>query len=118
MEKSRRNFFKKGLAGTIALGAGSLMNPIQAMTANVEARKAKRILMISFDGIRVDGLQQANTPNLDALLAEGSFSEKTRVVMPSVTLPNWTATCQMCGPIGQSNRWHHHSRFFREAALC
>ncbi len=98
MEKSRRNFFKKGLAGTIALGAGSLMNPIQAMTVNVETRKAKRILMISFDGIRVDGLQQANTPNLDALFAEGSFSEKTRVVMPSVTLPNWTTHLTGSGP--------------------
>lgn len=60
--------------------------------------KSKRIVMISLDGISVAGFEKAHTPNLDALLAEGALSTKTRVVMPSVTLPNWTSHLTGSGP--------------------
>lgn len=60
--------------------------------------KAKRVVLISLDGISVPGFKDANTPNLDALLAEGSLSLSTRVVMPSVTLPNWTSHLTGSGP--------------------
>lgn len=60
--------------------------------------KAKRVVLISLDGISVPGFKEANTPNLDALLAEGSLSLSTRVVMPSVTLPNWTSHLTGSGP--------------------
>lgn len=59
---------------------------------------AKRVVLISLDGISVPGFKEANTPNLDALLAEGSLSLSTRVVMPSVTLPNWTSHLTGSGP--------------------
>ena len=93
MKNSRRNFFKKGLAG--ALGTASITQPVSAVTAKVNAPTAKRIVLISLDGICVDGYLKAKTPNLDALMAEGSLSLDTRVVMPSVTLPNWTS--HLCG---------------------
>ena len=60
--------------------------------------KAKRIVLISLDGICVEGFLQAQTPNLDALLAKGSLSIQTRVVMPSITLPNWTSHLTGSGP--------------------
>lgn len=60
--------------------------------------KSKRVVMIALDGISVEGFKQANTPNLDALLAEGALSMTTRVVMPSVTLPNWTSHLTGSGP--------------------
>lgn len=62
------------------------------------ARKAKRIVLIALDGISVEGFEKARTPNLDALLAGGSVSLDTRVVMPSVTLPNWTSHLTGSGP--------------------
>ena len=95
MKNSRRNFFKKGLAGAVALGTASITQPVSAVTAKVNAPTAKRIVLISLDGICVDGYLKAKTPNLDALMAEGSLSLDTRVVMPSVTLPNWTS--HLCG---------------------
>lgn len=98
MENSRRNFFKKGLAGAVALGTASITQPVTAITAKVNASAAKRIVLISLDGICVDGFLKAKTPNLDALLAEGSLSLDTRVVMPSVTLPNWTSHLTGSGP--------------------
>lgn len=67
--------------------------------ARLEAKpKAKRVVMIALDGISVAGFQTARTPNLDALLSEGALSLDTRVVMPSVTLPNWTSHLTGSGP--------------------
>ena len=57
-----------------------------------------RVVLLSLDGIRPDGLRQARTPNLDRLFARGVFSDTTRDVMPSVTLPNWTTILTGCGP--------------------
>ena len=101
MKISRRNFLKKGLAGTLLLGASTLPQPLQALTTSTSAaapKKAKRIVLISLDGISVAGFKQAKTPHLDALLAEGVLSTETRVVMPSVTLPNWTSHLTGSGP--------------------
>lgn len=95
MKNSRRTFFKKGLAGAVALGSASISYPVVATPTEVNASAAKRIVLLSLDGICVDGFLKAKTPNLDALLAEGSLSLDTRVVMPSVTLPNWTS--HLCG---------------------
>jgi predicted AlkP superfamily pyrophosphatase or phosphodiesterase len=67
----------------------SVIASICLFTAN--AKKNTRIVMIALDGISVNGFQQAKTPHLDALLAEGALSLTTRVVMPSITLPNWTS---------------------------
>lgn len=100
MDHSKRNFLKEGLAGAITLGALSLPEPIKAFTRKKEKAKqiAQHLVMISLDGICVEGFQKANTPNLDKLLAQGALSIKTRVVMPSVTLPNWTSHLTGSGP--------------------
>lgn len=103
MKISRRNFFKKTLAGTLLLGTAVLPQPLMALTmAEPKSKrrkpKAKRLVMISLDGISVQGFQQAKTPHLDALLARGVLSIQTRVVMPSVTLPNWTSHLTGSGP--------------------
>lgn len=68
------------------------------LTSLTISAKPKRVIMIALDGISVEGYQKANTPNLDALMAEGAFSLTTRIVMPSVTLPNWTSHLTGSGP--------------------
>lgn len=98
MKNSRRSFFKKGLAGAFALGSASITTPVAAIPTEVNTPAAKRIVLISLDGICVDGYLKAKTPNLDVLMAEGSLSLDTRVVMPSVTLPNWTSHLTGSGP--------------------
>lgn len=60
--------------------------------------KAKRVVMIALDGISISGFTTAHTPNLDMLLSKGALSLTTRVVMPSVTLPNWTSHLTGSGP--------------------
>lgn len=101
MKITRRNFLKKGLAGTLLLGTTTLPQPLKAIvtdTSMAAPKRAKRIVLISLDGICVAGLRLAKTPHLDALLSEGVLSTETRVVMPSVTLPNWTSHLTGSGP--------------------
>lgn len=98
MEKTRRDFFKKGIAGALTLGSASLVYPAAALTTEVSASTAKRVVLFALDGICTEGFKKAKTPNLDALLTEGVVSMQTRVVMPSVTLPNWTSHLTGSGP--------------------
>ena len=65
MKNSRRTFFKQGLAGALALGSASLPVSAAAMTDGVGKAKAKRVVLISLDGICVEGFLKARTPNLD-----------------------------------------------------
>ena len=103
MSISRRDFCKIGLAAGVA--ASGLLNPLPAEAGIFSGKKrkkkagiAKRVLVIAFDGIRTDGLAQASTPNLDALIRRGSASMATRDVMPSITLPNFTSILTGTGP--------------------
>lgn len=103
MKTSRRNFLKKGLAGTLLLGSSVIPQPLMALATTpsiteTNRKKAKRVVLISLDGICIAGFQQAKTPNLDTLLSQGALSVETRVVMPSVTLPNWTSHLTGSGP--------------------
>ncbi|MBN1965998.1 MAG: alkaline phosphatase family protein [Anaerolineae bacterium] len=48
---------------------------------------ARRIIVVMFDGCRPDGLAQAQTPWLDALMLEGTHTWSAQTVVPSDTLP-------------------------------
>ena len=97
MKISRRDFVKKSLAVASAVAATSALGTACVAGAASKGKKinAKRVIIFSFDGIRPDGLEQAKTPNIDSLIAAGSASFTTRVVMPSITLPNYTS--HLCG---------------------
>ena len=60
--------------------------------------KPVHVIIFALDGIRVDGLQQAKTPALDALFADGAASYITRDQMPSITLVNFTSHLTGSGP--------------------
>jgi predicted AlkP superfamily pyrophosphatase or phosphodiesterase len=49
--------------------------------------KTKNVLLVLVDGMRPDGLQQAETPTMDRLVASGSSTLLARTVTPSVSLP-------------------------------
>ena len=99
---SRRDFLKHSLLGAVALGIASFPGePLTGAIRNIEGRRkktARRVVLLSLDGICVEGFRKARTPHLDNLLAQGVLSLKTRVVMPSVTLPNWTSHLTGSGP--------------------
>ncbi len=55
-------------------------------------------LLILIDGMRPDGLQQAHTPAIDALMDAGAWTMSATTVMPSITLPCITSLFQGTPP--------------------
>jgi len=47
----------------------------------------EKVILISIDGMRADGLKQCGNQYLDELLKESTYSFSERTVVPSVTLP-------------------------------
>lgn len=93
MRKNKKKAQKTCMLFLVLLTVGFLgILPTQARP------RAKRVVILALDGISVPGFIQAQTPHLDTLLAEGALSTDTRVVMPSVTLPNWTSHLTGSGP--------------------
>lgn len=58
---------------------------------------SKRLLLIGIDGCRPDALKTANTPNLDALIQDGAFTDQTRILgkryrkNDTVSGPGWSS---------------------------
>ncbi|WP_296702133.1 alkaline phosphatase family protein [Algoriphagus sp.] len=63
-----------------------------------KAKSPKHVFIFGIDGLSVEGLKKAKTPNIDKLFSDGILSMNTRTVMPSVTLPNWTSHLTSGGP--------------------
>jgi len=53
--------------------------------------KTPKVLVIGIDGVRPDVLAEVATPNLDALAAEGTFTDRARTGLPSVSGPGWSS---------------------------
>lgn len=59
------------------------------------AQQARKVLVIGIDGTRSDALQQANTPNLDGLIANGLYTWNAYHCGITVSGPSWSDI--MCG---------------------
>ena len=51
----------------------------------------KKVLLIGLDGVRVDILSAANTPNIDSLIARGTFSDRALTRPRTVSGPGWSS---------------------------
>lgn len=60
--------------------------------------ETERIILIGIDGMGIDGLMKASTPNIDELIYSGATSLRTRAVMPTVSGPNWGSHLLGAGP--------------------
>ena len=76
--------------------------------ANGSYRDIDHVIVIGFDGLSPDGLQNASTPNFDRLMNEGSYTMHARAVMPTSSSPNWASMIMGAGPEQHgimSNAW-------------
>ncbi len=88
-----------GLAGAVLFAALLLCPALTRAQEGGNGRpEARRVVILTLDGISVDGFRTAETPNLDRLFSSGTVSLRTRDVMPSVTLPNYTSHLTGSGP--------------------
>lgn len=116
--RSRAGGARTGLLAAVVLGA-AVLAPIQSCGRSDEAadpsrRKAKRVLLVVCDTLRVDRLGSYGngrdlTPNLDALAGEGVVFERA-FSQSSLTMPSMAAlmsgrTVDEIG-IGLDNRWN------------
>jgi predicted AlkP superfamily pyrophosphatase or phosphodiesterase len=59
--------------------------------ADSAPERERKVLFIGIDGVRPDALALAETPNLDSLIARGSFSPAAQTVIPSFSGPGWSS---------------------------
>ena len=48
-------------------------------------QRPSHVIIISIDGLRPEAIEQANTPNIDRLIASGSATMKAQTILPSET---------------------------------
>lgn len=58
----------------------------------------EHVVVIGVDGMSSAGLRDAHTPIMDSLIAHGSVTWHARVVLPSVSSPNWASMLHGAGP--------------------
>ncbi len=66
------------------------------------------IVVIGVDALSPDGIRNAPTPHIDALIADGAYSATARGVLPTVSSPNWASMINGAGPEQHgiiSNAW-------------
>jgi predicted AlkP superfamily pyrophosphatase or phosphodiesterase len=52
---------------------------------------AKLALIITIDGLRPDAISETHTPNLSALIKQGSYTLEAKTIRPSMTIPAHTS---------------------------
>ncbi|MDO6818010.1 alkaline phosphatase family protein [Zobellia sp. 1_MG-2023] len=68
----------------------------------------EHVVVIGFDGLSPDGLQNAVTPTFDKLMQEGAYSLHARAVLPTSSSTNWASMIMGAGPEQHgitSNAW-------------
>jgi predicted AlkP superfamily pyrophosphatase or phosphodiesterase len=64
---------------------------VSAMTWACSKGPTKKVLVIGIDGVRPDVLAEVPTPAIDALIAEGAFSDAAQTGLPTVSGPGWSS---------------------------
>jgi arylsulfatase A-like enzyme len=69
---------------------------------------AKRVIIISFDGLRPEAIFNAPMPNLMALMDQGAFSLQAQTVYPSATLPGHASMLTGLCPAKNGVDWNDY----------
>lgn len=76
----------------LAAIAGMGVSPAMA------GQKVGHVIVIGVDGLSPDGVMRADTPTLDDMMANGSWSLHARGVMPTTSGANWASILDGAGP--------------------
>lgn len=79
-----------------------LLFTVIVFNTHVDAQKhiegIKHVIVIGVDGMSPNGIIHANTPNMDFLMKNGSYTLNARGVLPTVSSPNWASMIMGAGP--------------------
>jgi predicted AlkP superfamily pyrophosphatase or phosphodiesterase len=101
----------------IQRGIGKLRHPVSLLVGALllgcaDGGVEKKVLLIGLDGVRVDILAQADTPTIDSLVAEGTFSDAALTGDPTVSGPSWSS---MLTGVWPAKHGVHGNNFERNA---
>lgn len=71
-------------------------------------QQIEHVIIIGIDGMSPDGIENANTPEMDKLMKYGAFTMNARNVLPTSSSPNWASMIMGAGPSQHgitSNEW-------------
>jgi len=77
---------------------GALLSLAVGLTSQAQSKKIKHVVLIGCDGFGAYALQEAQMPNLKALMNSGSWTDKARCVLPSSSAVNWASLLMGAGP--------------------
>ncbi len=69
----------------------SLLAFLLLICITTSASQKRKVLLIGIDGVRSDALQVANTPNLDSLIAHGSYTYDSWCLGMTISGPSWSS---------------------------
>jgi len=90
-----------------------LLACIFSTLASAQLAGVKHVIVIGVDGMSPDGIAHANTPNMDYLMQNGSYTLKDKAVLPTTSSPNWASMMMGAGPELHgvtSNDWQHNKQ--------
>jgi predicted AlkP superfamily pyrophosphatase or phosphodiesterase len=70
--------------------------------------KSNRVLIVSFDGLRPDAIEEANMVNVMALMQSGAYTLSAQTIMPSTTLPSHSSMLVGTCPAKHIVRWNEY----------
>jgi hypothetical protein len=94
----------------MAIGIFSLWSCVSVKAQNTP--QIKHVVVIGFDGLSPDGLENTNTPNFDKLISEGASTMHARSVLPTSSSTNWASMIMGAGPEQHgitSNSWEKNN---------
>ena len=81
--------------------------------------KIKHVIVFGIDGCSPDGIQKAPTPNIDSLVANGSWTWEAKAQMPTSSSTNWSSIIDGVPPRVHgvwSNKWQRKD--IRDSVYC
>ncbi len=75
-----------------------LVYPSLAQETKSTPTGIKYVVVIGIDGLSPDGLQNAVTPTIDMMIAEGASTMNARSVLPTSSSTNWMSMISGSGP--------------------
>jgi predicted AlkP superfamily pyrophosphatase or phosphodiesterase len=70
--------------------------------------ETQRVLIVSFDGLRADAIDQADMPHLSSMRQAGLHTQSAQSVMPSITLVNHASMVSGVGPDKHRIDWNDY----------
>ncbi len=108
----RRIIHKMHLSKAFVMFALSCLVWSCSTSEQEQSPSVKHVVVIGFDGLSPDGLENANTPNFDKVISEGASTMHARAVLPTSSSTNWASMIMGAGPEQHgitSNSWEKNN---------